>query len=470
MQSGRSGCSCACMYLASVVRRCLASVAAAPAQSCLSCWEPWCSRLAGDVRTRSARQRVRVSRVLSKAPRPQQLGLAVVQQPALAAAHRSPDLQLAAAPSRSRHATRAPAAHISASRAPRGQSHCARALRHLFARRALLECARPQPEAGRQAPKPGRRTRPQPAPSCRAPPRASLPHGCRHLLSPSRLSTSAMPALLVDTRPPSTSPGSASTPPEQRTHRRSQSRSPNRPPVSPITPTVAAAQLVRPEPSDARPRVAPPQPPPTATFRQQPASVPISESENPDAIALRSAISLLQLQREKSRRDLKALEELKAAAVSDPHAFVRSLQEQRKDAAGKPTDVLTPTLSDIAEAAAREGAEYTHGQGGTVRKDSAAVEGSLKDATKFPAIPQPQNIVRCPPVNWAKYHIVGEPLDKLHAEQKRYPGSSEPPRTHQGAKAPPHRVAAPYSPFTDGIGGPPTAQPWRGPKKSKSPS
>ncbi|KAF2437437.1 hypothetical protein P171DRAFT_373687 [Karstenula rhodostoma CBS 690.94] len=273
-----------------------------------------------------------------------------------------------------------------------------------------------------------------------------------------------MPALLVDTSTPSTSPSSSST------QRRSQSRSPNRPPVSPITPTVAAAQLARPEPPDARPRVAPPQPPPAATFIQPPPSVPISESENPDAIALRSAISLLQLQREKSKRDLKALEELKAAAVSDPHAFVRSLQEQRKEAAAKPTDVLTPTLSDIAEAAASEGAENTHGESGTARKDSAAVEGSLRDATKFPAVPQPQNIVRCPPVNWAKYHIVGEPLDKLHEEQKRYPGSSDPPRTQSGARAPPHRVAAPYSPFTDGIGGPPAAQPWRGPKKSKSPS
>lgn len=198
--------------------------------------------------------------------------------------------------------------------------------------------------------------------------------------------------------------------------------------------------------------------------------MPISESENPDAIALRSAISLLQLQREKSKRDLKALEDLKAAAVSDPHAFVRSLQDQRREAAGRPVDVLTPTLADIAEAAASEGAESKYGDNGAMRKDSAAVEAPPKETNKFPAIPQPQNIVRCPPVNWAKYHVVGEPLDKLHDEQKRYPGSSEPPRTQSGARAPPHRVAAPYSPFTDGIGGPPAAQPWRGPKKSKSPS
>ncbi|KAF1975787.1 hypothetical protein BU23DRAFT_67589 [Bimuria novae-zelandiae CBS 107.79] len=278
-----------------------------------------------------------------------------------------------------------------------------------------------------------------------------------------------MPALLVDTSTPSTSPSAFSTPSDQPEQRRSQSRSPNRPPVSPITPTVSAAQLARPEPSDARTRVVPPPPPPpTATFRQQPPSIPISESENPDAIALRSAISLLQLQREKSKRDLKALEELKAAAVQDPHAFVRSLQEQRKEAAGKPVDILSPTLSDIADLAAKESADGRSEDEGA-RKDSVQVDTPGQDSTKFPAIPQPQNVVRCPPVNWAKYHIVGEPLDKLHEEQKRYPGSSEPPRTQQGTKAPSHRVAAPYSPFTDGVGGPPsTSQPARAPKKSPS--
>lgn len=286
--------------------------------------------------------------------------------------------------------------------------------------------------------------------------------------APADHNTSAMPALVLDTRTPSTSPSVSSTPSDQRTQRRSESQSPSRPPVSPITPTVAAAQLARPEPQDARPRVAPPQPPPTATFRQQPPSVPISESENPDAIALRSAISLLQLQREKSKRDLKALEDLKAAAVQDPHAFVRSLQEQRKEAAGKPRDMLTPTLADIADLAASESAQGHPVEKDGVRKDSTQVEGPIPDKPTFPPVPQPQNVVRCPPVNWAKYHIVGEPLDKMHEEQKRYPGASEPPRAQNGARAPPHRVAAPYSPFTDGVGGPPSASqpPTRAPKKS----
>ncbi|KAF2682847.1 hypothetical protein K458DRAFT_419684 [Lentithecium fluviatile CBS 122367] len=278
-----------------------------------------------------------------------------------------------------------------------------------------------------------------------------------------------MPALLVDTSTRSTSPSSSSTPSDQRDRRRSASRSPGRPPVSPITPTSSVAQLAPLEPAEPRTRVVPP-PPPVATFRQQPPSVSIAESENPDAIALRSAISLLQLQREKSRRDLKALEELKAAAVSNPQTFVRSLQEQQKSQASKPKgNILSPTLSDISEAALKERNDGGEDHNEAARKDSAGVEGLATERTKFPPIPEPQNIIRCPPVNWAKYHVVGESLDKMHEEQRRYPGSTEPPRTQQGTKAPPHAVAAPYSPFTDGVGDPQsTPQPWQRFKKSPS--
>jgi hypothetical protein len=199
--------------------------------------------------------------------------------------------------------------------------------------------------------------------------------------------------------------------------------------------------------------------------------VPISESENPDAIALRSAISLLQLQREKSKRDLKTLEELKAAAVSDPQGFVHSIQAQRIQPSKTNVDPLSPTLADISgsllDSISGVGNEQCNGDGDG-RKDSADVESGAHTSTKFPTIPQPQNIIRCPPVNWAKYHIVGESLDKIHKEQRQYPGSVEPSRSQQGAKAPPHAVSAPYSPFTDSVGDSQPAQSWRGSKKSPS--
>lgn len=271
-----------------------------------------------------------------------------------------------------------------------------------------------------------------------------------------------MPALLVDTNARPVSSSDASTASEH-SGARSKSPTPDRPPVSPLTPTASAAQLAPVERTEARPR---PAPPPTATFRPQPPSVAISESENPDAIALRSAISLLQLQREKSKRDLRALQDLKAAAVSDPQAFVRSLQEQRAQASQSHQDILTPTLAGLSDAASSSEQDANSAD---TRKDSTHMEAK-PDPPKFPAIPQPQNIVRCPPVNWDKYHIVGEPLDKMHEEQKKWPGSAEPPRTKSGQRAPPHSVTSPYSPFADGVsaGSSSTPQPTKNSKKTPS--
>ncbi|KAL6711814.1 hypothetical protein ACN47E_002857 [Coniothyrium glycines] len=268
-----------------------------------------------------------------------------------------------------------------------------------------------------------------------------------------------MPALLVDTTttrlPSSSAASTAST-----ASTASDAASPDRPPVSPITPTATIAQLAPLPTTEARARGAPP---PKATVRQQPPSVPISESENPDAIALRSAISLLQLQREKSKRDLKALEELKATAVLDPEAFARSLQDQRAQASRSYQDILTPTLAGLSDIKETLGASPS----ANGRKDSADVESRVE--TRVPPIPQPQNIVRCPPVNWAKYHVVGEPLDKMHEEQKKWPGAAEPPRTKSGSRAPPHAVTAPYSPFTDGLSGSSsTPQSTKNSKKSPS--
>ncbi|KAF2663053.1 hypothetical protein K491DRAFT_584474 [Lophiostoma macrostomum CBS 122681] len=274
-----------------------------------------------------------------------------------------------------------------------------------------------------------------------------------------------MPALTIPspTNTRSTSPADSATPLEEPRHDRprSRSQSPDRPPISPLTPTATAAKLVLPEPPELRTHVLPP---PAATFIQRPPALPISESENPDAIALRSAISLLQLQREKSKRDIKTLQDLKSAAISDPEGFARSVQAQAKQSSKAQPDVLSATLLED-DGPVLDGDEgIASGKPGERRKDSAGGSGAT---SKFPTIPQPQNIVRCPPVNWAKYHIVGEPLDKMHEEQRRYPGSSEPSRTQQGVKAPPHAVAAPYSPFADGMSDPRTASSQRGTKTAK---
>jgi len=36
-------------------------------------------------------------------------------------------------------------------------------------------------------------------------------------------------------------------------------------------------------------------------------------------------------------------------------------------------------------------------------------------------LPTPQSVVRCPPINWAQYGVVGDSLEKLHAEQMAAP-------------------------------------------------
>lgn len=285
-----------------------------------------------------------------------------------------------------------------------------------------------------------------------------------HSLPPLRPTTSATSARDSEDPKPTRSP----SPP-----------SPVRPPVSPITPELKPAQLApaqqqAPAPAEPqKPSHVRPTPLPPAIFQKQPQPVPISESDNPDAIALRSAMSLLQLQREKSKRDIKALEQLREAAVRDPEGFARHIQAQaqarRQPSRAASNDPLGPTLSPSTPSDETVGgAKPEEDEDEEDDRPFAAfdVNGSDNGMSKLPAIPQPQNIIRCPPINWAKYHIVGEPLDKMHEEQRKWPGASEPPRTYQGHRAPPHAVASPYSPFLDGVANPFTPPGQKGLKRS----
>ena len=43
---------------------------------------------------------------------------------------------------------------------------------------------------------------------------------------------------------------------------------------------------------------------------------------------------------------------------------------------------------------------------------------TAKEVKTWPKLPTPQNVVRCPPINWNQYAVVGESLDKLHADQQ----------------------------------------------------
>ncbi|KIW62149.1 hypothetical protein PV04_10350 [Phialophora macrospora] len=210
-------------------------------------------------------------------------------------------------------------------------------------------------------------------------------------------------------------------PTESVTHPRSgvehdSSGSPQRPSYSPVTPTLSQASLASLDGTGA-------DLPPPQWMDEPPEPLPISLDDNPDAIALRATLSILQIQRQQALQDIRELDKMKKAALEDPQQFVKDLQAgklDRQPRAGVDVDGLE-SADTVDEAAGR---------------------------SKIGQFPGAQNVVRTPPVEWAKYHIVGEPLARIHRMQQQYPGSSE--KGHDGPDRPqPHTIAAPYRPFVD---------------------
>ncbi|KAJ5085155.1 hypothetical protein N7532_009926 [Penicillium argentinense] len=229
---------------------------------------------------------------------------------------------------------------------------------------------------------------------------------------------------------------------------------PPRPPYSPVTPTFAHLDPVAagnativPPPLSPSPtsRVAEtfayeaPRPPAIpAVFKPEPPPVPISESDNPDAIALRSAISILQVQKQQSLRDIHSLERMKEAAGADPEGFARELAAGRL----RPKDdgTVFQFTADDDEDVDDDDEENEDGKESNGRKES--------DSSPFGRMPKPQNVVRMPPINWSKYHVVGESLDRMHEEQLRRPSSGD---LKRGELPPEYAVASPYRPLVDRI-------------------
>ena len=170
---------------------------------------------------------------------------------------------------------------------------------------------------------------------------------------------------------------------------------------------------------------------------------PVSESDNPDAIALRAAISILEMQREQSKSDLKRLESIKLEALADPAFFEHELK--------------------VGRVRSRDGQESLFGRQPISQADTddEITQDEEMKATRrpseapFASIPAPQSVVRCPPINWAKYHVIGDPLDKLHQEQISRPSAGEPHQNHYippgAGRVPEAVISAPYRPFTDGV-------------------
>lgn len=222
------------------------------------------------------------------------------------------------------------------------------------------------------------------------------------------------------------------------------------PPYSPLTPVFAQLEPVAasgativPPPLSPTPTThdpfdqqygdqAPLPPAKPAEFKPRPPPVPISESENPDAIALRSAISILQMQKQQSLRDLKTLDRLKDTVAANPEEFAREL------AAGHLHTENRGAVIQFTDEGAIDSDDDTKG-------NATHTENAGSSPSSFGRFPAPQNIVRMPPINWAKYSVVGEPLDRMHQEQLGRPSPGEPGR----GPAPEHVLAAPYRPLVD---------------------
>lgn len=206
--------------------------------------------------------------------------------------------------------------------------------------------------------------------------------------------------------------------PENTATAKDESSSPPRPSYSPVTPTLSHENRATHDKSESR-------------LIDEPAPLPISLDDNADAIALRATISLLQMQRQQSLKDIRDLDKLKDAALQDPRAFADDLR------AGK-------LSKSLAEGITFDDVEY--------ESDEETTETAEKPPSKLPRLPQPQNIARCPPIEWSKYHVVGQPLDEMHELQKQYPGAPGTGHTN-GLGRKEHEIMAPYRPFKDKLNG-----------------
>ncbi|RYP39698.1 hypothetical protein DL767_002079 [Monosporascus sp. MG133] len=300
-------------------------------------------------------------------------------------------------------------------------------------------------------------------------------------------------------------------PPASQHHHHPHQRPPSPPPpVSPITPPlnptlVAPGERERGRPTQLTHHTQTPQTVENAAAPPPPQ--PLDFDTNPDVLALRSAIAVLQNQRRRAAADMVALDRAKNAALADPAAFLRDLaggrvgvggdslfgpgaagggggdSESESDLDSESEDADADADADVdvemgdtagLQAKAVTGAEAppppqpsssTRRKEPRVKKRSSPEPegGKRRPPPPWSALPGKQNVVRCPPINWAQYAVVGESLDRLHSEQQRRPAQGAPAvvgpdgrfefaAEGAGNTGEPYLgVAAPYSPLRDRV-------------------
>ena len=185
---------------------------------------------------------------------------------------------------------------------------------------------------------------------------------------------------------------------------------------------------------------------------------PIDLSTNPDAIALRAAMSILKMQRRQAEQDIITLSKQRDAALQDPRAFAEALRRgevKMRDVAG------TGGLGGFDDCEDDEDAQDNDTE--VDDDEMSTLPASPMDTSiplrSFGPIPTPQSVVRTPKINWSKYHIMSKPLENMHKSETQNPTEGT-PRTDQDLKQEISRMqglgrqgeavlAAPYDPWKD---------------------
>lgn len=128
----------------------------------------------------------------------------------------------------------------------------------------------------------------------------------------------------------------------------------------------------------------------TTTTTTSEVPVPDPGGLSADGIALRSTLRLLMLQRDRANSDIHSLEEMREAALKEPLEFVEFIQNQKARGRGSRTTDKKPNTFAGKE------------------------------------LPKPQEIYKCPNIEWSQYKILGAPLDALHEKHLRRPSPSRP--------------------------------------------
>lgn len=156
---------------------------------------------------------------------------------------------------------------------------------------------------------------------------------------------------------------------------------------------------------------------------------------------------MLQVQKKRATGDIQALNRVRDEALEDPESFMKDL------AAGK-----VKQRDDFVFGAVDSDDEEMKDDDSDSKRSSRQEESS--QPREWSSLPKPQDVVRCPPINWAQYAVVGESLDKLHADQVSRPSQGSPAvfgsngmydLKNEGKQEKYTGVAAPYAPGKDRI-------------------